>query len=73
MSVGQTRRIALARALLRQSRVLMLDEPTAGVDPESERAILDVLAHTDATVIVVGHRSAINDIADETLSVGVGV
>mgnify|MGYP001160642014 CR=1 FL=1 len=44
-----------------------------GVDPESERAILDVLAHTDATVIVVGHRSAINDIADETLSVGVGV
>lgn len=73
VSVGQARRIALARALLRQSRVLMLDEPTAGVDPESERAILDVLSHTDATVIVVGHRSAINDIADETLSVGVGV
>lgn len=73
VSVGQARRIALARALLRQARVLLLDEPTAGVDTESEAAILDVLRTTDATVIVVGHRSAINDIADVTLTVGVTV
>ena len=73
VSVGQARRIALSRALLRQSRVLMLDEPTAGVDPESEQAILQVLTEVDATVIVVGHRSAINEIADETLTVGVVV
>ncbi len=73
VSVGQTRRIALSRALLRRARVLMLDEPTAGVDPESERAILDVLRATDATVIVVGHRSAIDDIADHRVAVGVVV
>jgi ABC-type transport system involved in cytochrome bd biosynthesis fused ATPase/permease subunit len=73
VSVGQARRIALARALLRRADVLMLDEPTAGVDTESEAAILDVLRATDATVIVVGHRSAINDIADEILTVGVVV
>jgi len=73
VSVGQARRIALARALLRRARVLMLDEPTAGVDPESEAAIIDVLRGVDATVIVVGHRSAINDIADHTVAVGVGV
>ena len=71
--VGQARRIALARALLRRARVLMLDEPTAGVDPESEAAIIDVLRGVDATVIVVGHRSAINDIADHTVAVGVVV
>ena len=73
VSVGQARRIALARALLRRSRVLMLDEPTAGVDPQSERAIVDVLREVDATVVVVGHRSAINDIADHTIAVGVVV
>ena len=73
VSVGQARRIALARALLRRSRVLMLDEPTAGVDPESEAAILAVLRTVPATVIVVGHRSAIDAIADHTFSVGVVV
>ena len=70
VSVGQARRIALARALLRRSRVLLLDEPTAGVDPESEAAILAVLRTVPATVIVVGHRSAIDAIADHTFSVG---
>lgn len=73
VSVGQARRIALARALLRGARVLMLDEPTAGVDPESERAIVDLLSEVDATVVVVGHRSAIDDIADQVITVGVGV
>jgi ABC-type transport system involved in cytochrome bd biosynthesis fused ATPase/permease subunit len=71
--VGQARRIALSRALLRKAQVLMLDEPTAGVDPESEAAIVEVLRGVEATVIVVGHRSAINDIADQTLTVGVAV
>lgn len=73
VSVGQARRIALARALLRGAQVLMLDEPTAGVDPESEQAILAVLREVDATVIVVGHRSAVNQIADTEVPVGVSV
>jgi ATP-binding cassette subfamily C protein CydD len=53
--------------------VLLLDEPTAGVDPESEAAILAVVRAVPATVIVVGHRSAIDAIADHTFSVGVVV
>lgn len=73
VSVGQARRIALSRALLRRARVLLLDEPTAGVDPASERAILEVLQQVEATVIVVGHRSAIDDIADRAITVGVVV
>lgn len=73
VSVGQARRIALSRALLRKARVLLLDEPTAGVDPASEQAILEVLREVPATVIVVGHRSAIDDIADHAITVGVVV
>ncbi len=73
VSVGQARRIALSRALLRGAQALLLDEPTAGVDAESEQAIVEVLREVDATVIVVGHRSAINDIADHVVSVGVVV
>lgn len=73
VSVGQARRIALSRALLRGATVLMLDEPTAGVDQESEQAIVALLQEVDATVIVVGHRSAVSDIADETVVVGVVV
>jgi thiol reductant ABC exporter CydD subunit len=73
VSVGQARRIALSRALLRGADVLLLDEPTAGVDPESEAAILEVLRSVDATVVVVGHRSAVDAIADRTVTVGVVV
>jgi ABC-type transport system involved in cytochrome bd biosynthesis fused ATPase/permease subunit len=48
----------------------MLDEPTAGVDQQSEQAILETLRDTDATVIVVGHRGAIEKIADHVVEVG---
>jgi ABC-type transport system involved in cytochrome bd biosynthesis fused ATPase/permease subunit len=73
VSVGQARRISLARALLRGAQVLMLDEPTAGVDHESEQAILETLPNTGATVIVVGHRGAVGEIADQVVEIGVVV
>ena len=43
LSGGQRQRILLARALATQPEWLVLDEPTAGVDPDAERAILDLL------------------------------
>ena len=60
VSGGQAQRIALARALLSDFRVLILDEPTANVDPERADALVRDLvgaAPRDRTVIVISHTS----------------
>jgi ATP-binding cassette subfamily C protein CydC len=57
-SGGQGRRLALARALLSPAPILILDEPCAGLDAETERAFLETLNDTMAgrTVILITHR-----------------
>ena len=58
LSGGQQQRVFMARALAQGSEILLLDEPFAGVDAATERAILDVLERakqTGRTLIVVHH------------------
>jgi manganese/iron transport system ATP-binding protein/manganese/zinc/iron transport system ATP- binding protein len=58
LSGGQQQRVFMARALAQNAEILLLDEPFAGVDAATERAILDVLQETKAqgkTVVVVHH------------------
>ena len=57
-SGGQGRRLALARALLSPAPILILDEPCAGLDAETERAFLTTLNETaqDRSVILIAHR-----------------
>lgn len=58
LSGGQARRIALARTLLRDAPVLILDEPAAGLDVATERAFLETLnaATAGRTVVLIVHR-----------------
>jgi ATP-binding cassette subfamily B protein len=69
LSGGQRQRISLARALVRQPRLLLLDDATSAVDPEVEARILAALkgADRDATLVVVAYRKATIGLADEVL------
>jgi ATP-binding cassette subfamily B protein len=69
LSAGERQRIALARALLRQPSVLILDEPTSNLDPETERLVAANLRESLAgrTVVFITHRPALAEIADQTI------
>jgi ATP-binding cassette subfamily B protein RaxB len=64
LSAGQRQRIMLARALYRDPDVLFLDEGTANLDEENERAIAAMIAKLAVTRIVVAHRPALVAHAD---------
>ena len=75
LSGGERRRLALARAFLADAPWLLLDEPTEGLDPATEKRVLqglaDRLARSGQGLLVVSHRAAVADICGDVLSMGV--
>jgi ABC-type multidrug transport system fused ATPase/permease subunit len=68
LSGGERQRIALARALVRRPRVLILDDATSAVDPFVEARILDALREEiDTTLIVIAYRLATIQLTDRVL------
>jgi cobalt/nickel transport system ATP-binding protein len=55
LSMGERRRVAVATVLATRPRLLVLDEPSANLDPRARRELLDVLAAIDTTMLVVTH------------------
>jgi len=69
LSGGQRQRLAIARAILRDAPILILDEATAALDTESERLVQDALDHLmpDRTTLVIAHRLSTIEHADQVL------
>ncbi|TFG61993.1 MAG: ATP-binding cassette domain-containing protein, partial [Gemmatimonadales bacterium] len=74
LSGGQRQRIAIARALVGRPRLLILDEATTALDPDTEAGICATLRKLagQVTILAISHQAALRDVADVVYRVDKG-
>ena len=75
LSGGEKQRIAVARSLAQKPKLLIMDEPTSSVDPETEKVLLDTFKNlkSEITIIAISHQPGIAEVADQVLRMQDGV
>jgi putative ABC transport system ATP-binding protein len=72
LSGGQKQRVAIARALINRPSLILADEPTAALDPQSGRTVVELLRNfakqEQATILIVTHDNRILDVADRIVN-----
>jgi ATP-binding cassette subfamily C protein len=74
ISGGQRQRIAIARAIAHKPKLLILDEATTALDPESEKGICDTLCQLRGalTILAISHQAAVLEVADQAYRLQAG-
>lgn len=67
LSGGETRRIGIARALLHNSPLMLMDEPTESLDQQTELQIIELIKNYDKTLLMVTHRLTDNPLFDQVV------
>jgi putative ABC transport system ATP-binding protein len=72
LSGGEQQRVAIARAIIKKPPLILADEPTGNLDPQTGEKVVDVLIDharkTDATLLIVTHNKAFSQVSDRTLA-----
>ncbi|MFN3966158.1 MAG: energy-coupling factor ABC transporter ATP-binding protein [Endomicrobiia bacterium] len=73
LSLGEKKRVALATAVALKPKILILDEPTANLDPATRRELIDLLKYLNCTKIIAGHDlEIIKDLCNRIIIINTG-